>query len=147
MILMAAHPIEERFVEQKQERRRKYESAHRKRIRASEKPSPEDVESLSRAPQMFDVRWLGWMKSRSKFPAFTWMLTVEAYIKFRTRVGLRPREWQALITAAYKAAGRTVQIDGSRLKRNLRKLAANHPHLIPTGPKAAEIIEIGRGRY
>jgi hypothetical protein len=144
LLFYVAQSLDEQFLRSKKDRGQKFRAAIRRRIRESKMRGLPTVylrQDLELAESMFDVRWQGPANRSTEIPASRWMLVVAAYVRFRAGCNLRPREWASLFEAAYAVIGRTVQVDGDLLRRNLQNFGKAHPAAVPSGQQAAKIIE------
>jgi uncharacterized protein (UPF0305 family) len=75
---------------------------------------------------------------------FSALLVVFEYLKFRSGLVPRPRDFHSLVSAAYdawKKPRRSDSDDSDLLIRKIRRYAKKHQRAVPSGPRSAMIIE------
>lgn len=135
--IVASFPVvEQSLISGREERGKRVQEVLkmvRRKARESDDPlvrrSLPDI--LKRARLAYDTRWMGFSNSFG-------YVAIDRYVKYRTGLCLRPREWASLLNAAFAATGRSRLVDGNLISKNVRRFRAS-AH--PTGATAAELIE------
>jgi len=139
--LVANSGVEDRLIELTDKRGEGLKKIARSAARKNKKVQRSARNLVTRADRAFDTRRQGLVSYC--FP----ILILRRYLSFRSGIEPTARELAALLKAGLAASGRPAHqqsIDYDLLRRNLKNYEKKHPHVLATGERCAQIIEVSQ---